>query len=96
MTDSYAVYDSVSKTKDLTHLGCWAHARRYFKEGSYAQPKGRSGKPKQALAYIQKLFGVDAKTKNTISEEKHLIRRQKSIPILASLKNCSINLEHTR
>ncbi len=56
MTDGYAVYDAVAKTNGLTHLGCWAHDRRYFKEASDAQPKGTSGKPEQALSYIQKLF----------------------------------------
>jgi transposase len=32
MTDGYVVYDSVCKSNQLENLGCWAHARRYFKE----------------------------------------------------------------
>jgi len=86
MTDGYAVYDSVAKTKGLTHLGCWAHGRRYFKEASDAQPKGTSGKPEQALAYIQKLFRLEGQIKTATTDEKYQSRQQISIPILASLK----------
>jgi len=86
MTDGYAVYDAVAKTNDLTHLGCWAHARRYFKEASDAQPKGTSGKPEQALSYIQKLFRIEAKIKTLTTDEKYSARQQDSIPILAALK----------
>jgi transposase len=39
MTDGYAVYDSVCKTKQLENLDCWAHTRRYFKEALDAQGK---------------------------------------------------------
>ena len=56
MTDGYGVYDAVAKTNGLTHLGCWAHARRYFKEASDAQPKGTSGKPEQALSYTNQII----------------------------------------
>jgi transposase len=32
MTDCYVVYNSVCKSNQLENPGCWAHARRYFKE----------------------------------------------------------------
>ena len=87
MTDGYVVYDAVAKANELiTHLGCWAHARRYFKEASDAQPKGTSGKPEQALSYIQKLFRIEAGIKTATTDEKYLVRQQESIPILAALK----------
>ena len=86
MTDGYGVYDNVTKTKELTHLGCWAHARRYFKDASDAQPKGASGKPEQALSYIQKLFRLEGQIKTATTTEKYQSRQQVSIPILAALK----------
>jgi transposase len=86
MTDGYAVYDAVAKTNGLTHLGCWAHARRYFKEASDAQPKGTSGKPEQALSYIQKLFRIEAGIKAVTTDEKYAVRQKESVPILAALK----------
>jgi len=87
MTDGYVVYDAVAKANELiTHLGCWAHARRYFKEASDAQPKRTSGKPEQALSYIQKLFRIEAGIKTAITDEKYRVRQQESAPILAALK----------
>jgi transposase len=82
MTDGYAVYDA----NGLTHLGCWAHARRYFKEASDAQPKGTSGKPEEALSYIQKLFRIEAGIKAVTTDEKYAVRQKESVPILAALK----------
>jgi transposase len=86
MTDGYAVYDKVAKTKALKHLACWAHARRYFKEASDAQPKGTSGKPEQALAYIQKLFRIEAAMKTATIDDKYQRRQQNTLPILAVMK----------
>ena len=86
MTDGYVVYNKVSEIKLLSHLGCWAHARRYFKEASDAQPKGVSGKPEQALAYIQKLFLIEASMNTATDEEKYERRQSKSLPILATIK----------
>jgi len=86
MTDGYVVYDKVAKTNALTHLACWAHARRYFKEASDAQPKGSSGKPEQALAYIQKLFRIEAEMKTATIDDKYQRRQQDTIPILAAMK----------
>ncbi len=87
MTDGYAVYDCIAKANEsITHLGCWAHARRYFKEASDAQPKGTSGKPEQALSYIQKLFRIEAGIKTATTDEKYRVRQQDSVPILAALK----------
>lgn len=32
-TDGYAAYEKFGKKKDITHLACWAHARREFEKG---------------------------------------------------------------
>lgn len=86
MTDGYGVYDNVAKQNDLAHLGCWAHARRYFKEASDVQPKGKTGKPEQALAYIQKLFKIERELKGATTQEKYQHRQAEAIPILNSFK----------
>jgi transposase len=59
MTDGYAVYDKICKTNQLDNLGCWVHARRYFKEARDAQGKEKAGKANTALAFIQKLFRIE-------------------------------------
>ena len=38
-TDGYAGYNEVCRINNITHLGCWDHARRKFKEAVDAQPK---------------------------------------------------------
>jgi hypothetical protein len=30
MTDGYEPYNAIASVNELVHLGCWAHARRYF------------------------------------------------------------------
>jgi transposase len=59
MTDGYAVYDSVCKTKELENLGCWAHTLSYLKEVLDAQGRNKAGKANTALAFIQKLYRIE-------------------------------------
>ena len=45
-TDGYSGYNGLP---DVTHVGCWAHARRKFEEARQALPKGKvSVKQKRA------------------------------------------------
>jgi len=66
MTDGYGGYDCAAKEKingqSRIHLGCWAHARRYFIDAQKVQPKGKQGKADQALSLIQKLYRIEAET----------------------------------
>ena len=86
MTDGYAVYDSVCKTKQLENLGCWAHARRYFKEARDAQGKEKAGKANTALAFIQKLFRIEKLSENKSIDEKYQIRQAQTVPLLNELR----------
>jgi transposase len=86
MTDGYAVYDSVCKTKQLDNLGCWAHARRYFKEAREAQGKEKAGKANTALAFIQKLFRIEKLSENKSIDEKYQIRQAQTVPLLDELR----------
>jgi hypothetical protein len=58
MTDGYTVYDSACKTKQLENLGCWAHARRYFKEAHDAQGENKAGKANnvEPSVYLREVF----------------------------------------
>lgn len=38
-TDDYAVYDRYAKKEEVTHLACWAHARRYFEKALDNDPQ---------------------------------------------------------
>lgn len=54
-TDGYVVYEKYARSKDITHLACWAHSRREF-EKSLDNDKPRAEK---ALKLIQKLYAVE-------------------------------------
>src|SRR5690554_7506728 len=54
-TDGYAVYEKYGRKKDVTHLACWAHARREF-ERALDNDKARAEK---TLLLIQKLYAVE-------------------------------------
>jgi transposase len=58
-SDGYAVYEKYARSKEITHLACWAHARREFEK---ALDNDRS-KAEIALIWIQKLYAVETKAR---------------------------------
>ncbi len=86
MTDGYAAYQQVAARKELTHLCCWAHARRKFVEAQKAQPKGKTGKADHALAMIAKLYAVEKRHKDSDVAMRQHAREDESKVILDSLK----------
>ena len=48
--------------------------------------KHQPGRPKQALSYIQKLYGIEKRLKDKPSSEKYMVRQKESIPILNAFK----------
>ncbi len=82
MTDGYASYRTVAQTKQLTHLCCWAHARRKFKDAKKVQPKGKTGKADMAINFIAKLYAVEKHSKDSDAASRHRLRQDKSTAIL--------------
>jgi transposase len=80
-TDGYAVYKQYYASDEVTHLACWAHARRKFDE-ALPNDKKRS---EHALLEIQKLYAIERETKELSSEERKEIRLEKSLPIINEL-----------
>ena len=56
MTDGYAAWRML---KGIKHLGCMAHARRYFDEALKAQKKP-TGRARVALRFIAKLYHISS------------------------------------
>lgn len=79
-TDGYGVYDKIGKQEGVTHLNCWAHARREFDK---AKDNDRA-RAEKALIYIQQLYAVEAKARqeNLRPEQRKGLRLEKSLPIL--------------
>jgi transposase len=79
--DGYAAY---GKT-EATLAGCMAHARRKFIDAKTVQGKKKTGKADVALNLIGKLYGIEASLKGKTTEEKYLVRQEKSKVIIDKL-----------
>ena len=76
MTDGYSAWRMLD---NMTHLGCWAHARRKFKDALDLSPK-KSGQAKQALGCIQKLYAIEKKAQSLSAAERHAMRKKREYP----------------
>jgi transposase len=93
-TDGYEGYNAVCSAHGLTHVGCWAHARRKFDEALKAQRKSRKSakrsakqsKALQGLSFIQKLYRIERQIVEKPPDERHRIRQERSKPILVKLR----------
>src|SRR5699024_2610848 len=79
-TDGYAAYESFGSKEEVTHLFCWAHARRAFVKAK-DHDKNRAAR---ALTYIQHLYKVEeeARKRNLTPAQRKKLRLDKSLPIL--------------
>ena len=82
-TDGYATYKKLGMQDGVTHLACWAHARREFFDAQSNDGK-RAG---QALLFIQKLYEVEreAREKGLEPAEVKNLRLEKSLPVINSM-----------
>lgn len=86
-TDGYAGYNAAVAAGNLTHIGCFAHARRKFDEARKAQGKHkRRGLAHRGLALIQKLYGVEKAVRHAAPAERYAYRRTHAQPILNELR----------
>ena len=86
-TDGYDGYNAVVTVNGLTHVGCWAHARRKFSEAVKAQGrKKQRGKAHRGLALIQKLYRIEKQARELTPQERHAHRRQHARPVLDELR----------
>jgi len=83
-TDGYSVYDALPN-KQIKLAGCMAHARRYFFE---AQQNDKA-RATWMLDKLQDLYAVEdeARKNNYTNEQRFTIRQEKSIALLAEIKN---------
>lgn len=82
--DGYQGYESTQATL----VGCWAHARRKFKEADIAQSKGKpkAGKATWAMSHIRKLYRIEATIKDKSPSEKQAYRVEYAEPLLKEYK----------
>lgn len=89
MTDGWSAWRTVKTAK---HLGCLAHARRLFTDAFKGQKNKPSPRITKALEFFQALYQVEALAKQTLpegetlSDYRHRLRQQHSVPLLAAFK----------
>ncbi len=90
-TDGYSGYDFLDKEKNITHAGCFAHARRKFTEvlqggGGKSKGIGKKSLAEKALNFISQLYKTEKEIKDQIgfsNPEKVLeYRKAHSLPTL--------------
>jgi transposase len=89
MTDGYEVYNAIAASHDLVHLGCWAHARRYFVEAETAIPKAARSPEQPATQFITaigELYAVETRAKEMAPQARGQLRRTHSRPVLARIE----------
>ncbi|MCC6662303.1 MAG: IS66 family transposase [Polyangiaceae bacterium] len=98
LTDGYEVYASVAHANGLTHLGCWAHARRRFVEAEAALPKNARGPEQPAtqfIAAIGALYGVEKEARDKSASERTALRGEKSRPALDRIEQLLLAHRHS-
>ncbi len=82
--DAYAGYDCIfnDPDKDIKEILCWAHARRKFHEARGNAPKLSHS----AIAMIKQLYDIEKEAKELPSKQRHVLRQEKSVPILKMFK----------
>jgi hypothetical protein len=79
-TDGYSGYTYLASLQGITHLSCWAHARRYF-DKALANDHERAS---HVMKLIQLLYAIEALARESkmSHEERHALRLDKSLPII--------------
>ncbi len=82
-TDGYSGYTFLAEKEGLTHLSCWAHARRYVE----AAMKNDEERASHLLRLIQILYAIEAlaRDKNMTHQERHALRLDKSLPVINAI-----------
>ena len=85
MTDGYPGYNAVGSDKHITHLACWAHARRGFVEAKQVAP-GKASKADEMLNLIAKLYRVEKAYKSAPEQARLHARQTESKPLLQAIR----------
>ena len=81
-TDGYGAYGAITSKPAITGLGCWTHARRGFFKARKAMPKGKVGRPDQALAFIGRLYLLERQWRLLSPAQRTECRQSEARPIL--------------
>ena len=82
LADGYGGYDGVVAGNAITRAGCWSHARRKLVDAEKVAPEIAE----EGVELIGALFRVERQAKDFSVEQRLELRRNKSAPVLAKLR----------
>jgi len=79
-TDGYSGYTYLASQQGITHLSCWAHARRYF-DKALENDRDRAS---HVMKLIQLLYAIEALARESemSHQQRYALRLDKSLPII--------------
>jgi len=79
-TDGYSGYTYLASLQGITHLSCWAHARRYFDKAL----ENDNERASHVMKLIQLLYAIEslARESEMSHQQRHALRLDKSLPII--------------
>lgn len=79
-TDGYSGYTHLASLQGITHLSCWAHARRYFDKALQNDHERAS----HVMKLIQLLYAIEALARESAMShgQRHALRLDKSLPVI--------------
>ncbi len=82
--DAAPAFNDVYQLRPIVEVGCWAHARRYFKEAVASA----SVEATRVLLWIGELYGIEraARERRLDAEARKALREQQSRPILERIR----------
>lgn len=95
-SDGYAAYDAAMASLKLTHVGCFAHARRHFFEAVKALPTSEQKKNTAAHEIVRRidaLYAIEREIKQLSDEERRQARQLRAVPLLESLHSFARSLQ---
>ena len=94
-TDGYTGYNQAGKNDKIIHVGCFAHARRYFFEAHKLNKKSKIAS--KGLEYIQKLYKAenDLRSKGLNPDDFVMKRNNAVLPILDEFHNWLLSQKDT-
>lgn len=87
--DGYVGYDATCKQENVTRLGCFDHARRYYVEAQKAIPKSNTkiSKASIAISKMGKLYTIEREIERLTPEQRYTERQKRSMPLLEEFKS---------
>jgi len=89
-SDGYDGYEEIGNSDGIIHVGCWAHARRYFFEASKVNKK--TGAAEEGLSRIRGLYRIETELRKQLSDNKITRkqfveqRKERTAPLFSSMK----------